>query len=106
MVDFHMMNVKVVRVIGAAALMLSLSSCNLLTAPLRLLSRTASGLLRPVGGLGGAASLAPLLLDAKDNKQRPVRGIEMKLEDKAPTERVTPRQELVKVETDATDAEG
>jgi hypothetical protein len=75
---------------SATALLIcgSLSSCALITAPLKLLGRAANGLLSPIGGLGGAASLAPLLLDAEDGSQKPVRGLDVKLIDKAPSQRV------------------
>jgi len=84
----------------ASALMIcgTLTSCNLLTAPLRLLGRAANGLLSPVGGLGGAASLAPLLLDAEDGSKKPVRGVEVKLIDKAPSQRVEKEQSVVMAE--------
>lgn len=85
----------------AAAILLmcgGLTSCSLLTAPLKLLGRAANGILAPVGGLGGAAGLAPLLLDAKDGSNKPVRGMEVKLMDKAPSQRVEPEQSVVLAE--------
>lgn len=83
--------------LAAIALLLcgGLTSCNLLTAPLKLLGRAANGILAPVGGLGGAAGLAPLLLDAKDGSNKPVRGMEVKLMDKAPSQRVEQEQQVV-----------
>jgi hypothetical protein len=85
------------RLLLVAGFALSLTSCSLLTAPLRLLGRAANSILSPVGGVGGAARLAPLLLDAKDGQRKPVRGVNQKLKlDSPPSQRTEPRQELVR----------
>lgn len=86
-------------VLSALLLCGGLTSCSLLTMPLKLLGRAANGLLSPVGGLGGAASLAPLLLDAEDGSKKPVRGMEVKLIDKAPSQRVEREQSVAAAQT-------
>ncbi len=84
------------RAAAAVFLMASLSSCSLIAAPFKLIGNAAGSIIRSFGGLGGAARLAPLLLDAKENQKTPVRGAKIKLLDKAPSERRVDQQELVK----------
>ena len=69
------------RLLALFGLVLTLSSCSLIKAPFQLLNRAASAVLAPVGGLGGAAQLAPLLLDAKDGQRKPIKGMERSLDD-------------------------
>jgi hypothetical protein len=96
------------RSLAALALVVSLSSCSLIKMPLNLLGRTVNSLLGPVGGVGGAARLAPLLLDAKDGQQGPVRGqkYELKGREMAPSQRLVPVQEMVKATSATTSSEG
>ena len=84
------------RALLACALLVSLPSCSLIKAPLRLLGGIANTVLSPVGGLGGAARMAPLLLDAKDGSTKPIRGVKTQLDGGAPSQKMVKEQEVAK----------
>ncbi len=84
------------RALLACALLVTLPSCALIKAPLRLLGGLANTILSPVGGLGGAARMAPLLLDAKDGSTKPIRGVKTQLDGGAPSEKMVKEQEVAK----------
>jgi hypothetical protein len=89
------------RAFFACALALTLPSCALIKAPIRLLGGIANTLLKPIGGLGGAARVAPLLLDAKDGSRKPIRGVKTQLDGGAPSQTIVNEQEVAKAKKTA-----